>query len=137
MLHAKIVEIYGEISANDHSYYRRLNEVEQEFFPYPKALPGKHSRRVAGVVGGQRGGGNTIISGLEYEVIKDVDTRDSSELFVVKIITRVDDFSSLRQEMDAFGGYYSRFKRGFIFRQDPTALLAGDDSSETGEEKVA
>ena len=70
--------------------------------------------------------GDTIISDLEYDIIQDVDTRDNSEIYVVKIITRVEDFKPLRQEMKSLGGYYSRFKRGFIFKEDPTTTLQGD-----------
>lgn len=116
MIVAKAEEYYGYLNPNDHSYYRRLAEVEQKFFLYPEAEVQPPSTTNLG---------NSIISGLEINIIKDVDTRDQSEIYVVKIITNVKDFKSLRNEMDAFGGYYSRFKRGFIFKEDPTEKLTG------------
>jgi len=124
----KADEQFGKLDPKDHSYYRRLAEVEREFFSYPEAVPGQRGRRghMASVDGSQmKSQGNTIISGLDYDIIKDVDTRDNRDIFVVKAITRVDDFSALRAEMKALGGYYSRFKRGFIFEEDPAALLRG------------
>ena len=114
MLHAKAEEKYGKLNPNDISYYRRLADIEKEFFPYPQAEPNPPMTTNQG---------GTIISGLEMNIIKDVDTRDNSEIYVVTIITRVADFKSLRNEMDVFGGYYSRFKRGFIFKEDPTEKL--------------
>ena len=133
--HAQIVgkaeEHYGRLDPSDIGYRSKLAEIEKMFFDYPQAEP------TQGVVIGQ---GGRMLSGLEYEVIKDVDTRDNSELYVVKIITRVGDFKALRREMDSFGGYYSRFKHGFIFREDPTAALKGgsdDAESDQREEKSA
>jgi hypothetical protein len=116
-LHAKAEEKYGKLNPNDHSYYQRLADIEKEFFPY---------REVETKLNAAANQGGAIISGLEMKIIKDVDTRDNSEIYVVKIITHVDDFKSLRDEMDAFGGYYSRFKRGFIFKEDPTEKLKSE-----------
>ena len=117
MLEEKAVEHYGSLNPNDNSYYRKLADVEKMFFPYQEA----EQKPSASITHDGKG-----LSGLEIKIIKDVDTRDDSELFVVKIITKVDDFKSLRSVMDSFGGYYSRFKKGFIFRDDPTATLMGD-----------
>jgi len=91
-------------------------DIEKEFFPYPEA----EHKSVATV--GQE---STAISGLKIKIVKDVDTRDNSEIYVVKIITKVDDFGALRQEMKSCGSYYSRFKKGFIFTEDPTEMLQG------------
>jgi len=113
-LTARAEEHFGELNPNDHSYYRRLAEIEAMFFPYPEAEPMSRAPITKG---------NGAIAGLEIDVIKDVDTRDKSELFVVKIKTKVDDFNAMRQIMKPLGGYYSRFKSGFIFRENPTAAL--------------
>jgi len=118
---AKADEHYGSLNPDDPGYHGKLADIEKMFFAYPPAEPKQ------AVVPGQ---GGTMLSGLEYEVIKDVDTRDQSELYVVKIITRVKDFKPLRQEMKAIGGYYSRFKHGFIFREDPTIALKGNVAEE-------
>ena len=111
----KATEIYGKLDPNDFGYRSKLEEIEKTYFDYPPAEPKNGTTATQDT---------TMLSGLEHEVIKDVDTRDNSELYVVKFITRVDDFKALRQVMDSLGGYYSRFKHGFIFREDPTEKLA-------------
>ena len=118
---AKADELFGKLDRSEHGYMSKLAEVEKMYFHYPQAEPKQ------GAIIGQ---GGTMLSGLDYEIIKDVDTRDQSELYVVKIITRVADFKALRQEMKSLGGYYSRFKHGFIFREDPTEMLRGDQKEE-------
>ena len=61
----------------------------------------------------------------KYTVNEDVDTRDQSKIWVVKIIETLDKeaFNVLRGKMKELGGYYSRFKKGFLFRADPTEEL--------------
>lgn len=49
---------------------------------------------------------------LSFELFKDKDTRDNSDLLVLKIKEQVKDFQSLRSKLK--GWYYSRFKSGFI-----------------------
>ena len=72
---------------------------------------------------------NTQASTNEYEIIPDVDTRDNSKIFVVKVKNKVEDFSSLRSEMKKVDGYYSKFKHGFIFKYDPTEVLNGSNTA--------
>ena len=117
VLIAKLEEHYGKLDPSDYSYYRRLADIEKEFFSYKEA----EQKQTAATISQ----GNTAISGLEIRIIKDVDTRDNSEIYVVKIITKVENFGALRQEMKSCGGYYSRFKKGFIFTEDPTTMLTG------------
>lgn len=61
----------------------------------------------------------------DVEIKKDVDTRDNSILWVVSLPGKVDrdQFNEIREEMKEKGGYYSRFKKGFIFREDPTSYF--------------
>lgn len=61
----------------------------------------------------------------DFEIKKDVDTRDNSILWVVSLPGKVDrdQFNEIRKEMKEKGGYYSRFKKGFIFREDPTSYF--------------
>ena len=61
----------------------------------------------------------------KYTVNEDVDTRDQSKIWVVKIVETLDKeaFNVLRGKMKELGGYYSRFKKGFLFRDDPTEEL--------------
>lgn len=64
-------------------------------------------------------------SGYGYAVTADTDTRDGSALWVVKVTTTLDRDAYLAENasMKALGGYYSRFKGGFVFRYDPSAAL--------------
>lgn len=64
-------------------------------------------------------------SGYGYCVTADTDTRDGSALWVVKVTTTLDRDAYLAENasMKALGGYYSRFKGGFVFRYDPSAAL--------------
>jgi len=119
-INEKIKEIYGDINENDNYYYRRSLEVEKEYFPYAAVTVSDTTSDA------KTDKAASIISGLEYTVTKDVHTKTNNEIFVVKVITRVDDFKSLNLEMHGYGGYYSKFKSGFIFKEDPTEKLRSD-----------
>lgn len=41
-----------------------------------------------------------------------------------------DDFAGLKEELKAVGGYYSPFKKGFIFRKDVTPFIKHEDLSQ-------
>lgn len=49
---------------------------------------------------------------MKFELIKDVDTRDGSDLLVLKIKENVKNFCDLKRKLK--GWHYSRFKKGFI-----------------------
>ena len=72
-------------------------------------------------------------------ITADVDTRDNSPLWVVKLVNKVDyeEFKRIEKEiMKPIKGYYSRFKGGFIFKYDPTSILKPEQQPEqttTGE----
>lgn len=57
--------------------------------------------------------------------IKDVNTKTNEDLWVVKFKNRIDKetYVSVRSEIKKIGGYYSNFKKGFIFKEDPTESL--------------
>lgn len=68
----------------------------------------------------------TDVSGkYDLSVNEDVDTRDNSKLFVVKLgqSLNIDEFKKLASVIKSLGGYYSKFKKGFIFRNDPTEII--------------
>jgi hypothetical protein len=57
----------------------------------------------------------------EYTITEDVDTRDNSPLWVLKLVNKLDyeEFKRVEKEiMKPIKGYYSRFKSGFIFKYD-------------------
>lgn len=63
-----------------------------------------------------------------YEILKDTDTRDNSEIWVVKVKESLsrEEYKDLKKIMGDIGGYYSRFKHGFIFKENPEELLHGE-----------
>ncbi len=65
-------------------------------------------------------------NGYIYKVTQGEDTRDGSTLWVVRIEDTLDKaaYIAANKRMKALGGYYSKFKHGFIFRFDPTEKLA-------------
>jgi len=114
-LEKKASEVYGDFDVNDYqSYWHKINEVEEKYFPEPEPKPEVSARSTKGSLGAE----------LEYKVVEDVDTRDNSQIYVVRVVTKVEDFSALREQMKGLGGYYSKFKKGFIFKSDPTKDLA-------------
>lgn len=60
-----------------------------------------------------------------YKITKGEDTQDSSELWVVRIAETLDKSAYIEENkrMKERGGYYSKFKKGFIFRFDPAKKL--------------
>lgn len=64
-------------------------------------------------------------SGYTYKITKGEDTRDGSELWLVRIAETLDRTAYLAENkvMNDRGGYYSKFRKAFIFRADPTETL--------------
>lgn len=63
--------------------------------------------------------------GYTFKVTKGEDTRDGSTLWVVRIVETLtkDEYIRINKAMQAIGGYYSKFKHGFIFRFEPSEKL--------------
>ena len=64
-------------------------------------------------------------AGYTYKIAKGEDTRDGSELWVVRIVESLtkDEYIRINKAIQAIGGYYSKFKHGFIFRFEPSEKL--------------
>lgn len=60
-----------------------------------------------------------------YEIKEDVHTKTGEKLWVVKVLKTLnrEDYISEKKHMSELGGYYSKFKHGFIFKNDPSAEL--------------
>ena len=67
----------------------------------------------------------TVKENDRYTVTADTDTRDNSRIYVVKLNVSLskEEFAEERTKMKNCGGYYSRYKHGFIFKDDPTKIL--------------
>lgn len=61
----------------------------------------------------------------KYTVNEDVDTRDQSIIWIVKWLETLDRdaYKILAAKMKELGGYYSRFKKGFLFKENPSEKL--------------
>ena len=64
-------------------------------------------------------------AGYTYKITKGEDTRDGSELWVARIAETLDRdvYIAENKRMKERGGYYSKFKKGFIFWFDPSETL--------------
>lgn len=67
----------------------------------------------------------TVKGNYTYDIVEDIDTRDYSTIWVVKVKEKLsrEEYKQVNNSMGDIGGYYSRFKHGFIFKSDPTELL--------------
>ena len=69
--------------------------------------------------------GDTSAQG-DYTISTETDTRDNSIIYVVRLNNKVDadTFARIRADFKTHGGYYSRFKKGFIFKDEESAQTA-------------
>ena len=65
---------------------------------------------------------------VNHEIIitADTDTRDNSPLWVVKLVNKLDsdEYKKVADQFKKLKGYYSKFKKGFIFKYNPTEYLS-------------
>lgn len=68
------------------------------------------------------------ISNLHFDVKEDTDTRDNSKIYLVKVEEKLsrEDYIKLNQYIKSIGGYYSKFKHAFLFKENPVDLLNTD-----------
>lgn len=61
----------------------------------------------------------------EYEIKQDVHTKTNEVIFVVKLLKTLtrEEYIKVAEKMRELGGYYSKFKHGFIFKENPEKLL--------------
>lgn len=62
------------------------------------------------------------VDNLTFEVSEDTDTRTNEKIYLVKIVEKLshEDYIKVNKYIKSLGGYYSRFKRAFLFRENPT-----------------
>lgn len=68
---------------------------------------------------------STDISNLNFEVSEDTDTRTNEKIYLVKVAEKLsrEDYIKVNKYIKSFGGYYSKFKHAFLFKEYPTKLL--------------
>lgn len=67
----------------------------------------------------------TNVNNYTYEVTEDTDTRDNSKIYLVKVAEKLsrEEYLTVNKYMKSLGGYYSKFKHAFLFKENPTDKL--------------
>lgn len=77
----------------------------------------------------------TNVNNFTYEVTEDVDTRDNSKIYLVKVAEKLsrEEYLKVNNYIKSLGGYYSKFKHAFLFTENPMDKLNVDKSEEQTE----
>lgn len=69
----------------------------------------------------------TSVNSYTYEVSEDTDTRTGEKIYLVKVAEKLsrEEYITVNKYIKSLGGYYSRFKRAFLFRENPVEKLNG------------
>ncbi|MCM1234786.1 MAG: hypothetical protein NC489_32185 [Ruminococcus flavefaciens] len=85
----------------------------------------------------------TDVNTYTYEVSEDTDTRTGEKIYLVKVVEKLsrEEYIAVNKYIKSLGGYYSKFKHAFLFKEDPTEKLdvtttETKDKSIATEEKV-
>lgn len=67
----------------------------------------------------------TDISNYTFEVSEDTDTRTNEKIYLVKVAEKLsrEEYMQVNRYIRSLGGYYSRFKHAFLFKEGPTEKL--------------
>lgn len=67
------------------------------------------------------------VNAYTYEVSEDADTRTGEKIYLVKVAEKLsrEEYITVNKYIKSMGGYYSRFKHSFLFKEDPTEKLNG------------
>lgn len=67
----------------------------------------------------------TNVNGFTYEVTEDTDTRSNEKIYLVKVAEKLsrEEYITVNKYMKSLGGYYSKFKHAFLFKENPTDKL--------------
>lgn len=67
----------------------------------------------------------TNVKGFIYEITEDTDTRDNSKIYLVKVAEKLsrEEYIQVNKYIKSLGGYYSKFKHAFLFKENPTEKL--------------
>lgn len=67
------------------------------------------------------------VNAYTYEVSEDTDTCTNEKIYLVKVAEKLsrEEYLQVNKYIKSLGGYYSRFKHSFLFKEDPTEKLKG------------
>lgn len=76
------------------------------------------------------------IDHLTFVVSEDTDTRTNEKIYLVKVAEKLsrEDYIKVNQYIKSFGGYYSKFKHAFLFKEDPREALNATSTERKSEE---
>ncbi len=77
------------------------------------------------------------VNNYTYELTEDTDTRNNEKIFLVKVVEKLsrEEYDAVNKYIKSLGGYYSRFKHGFLFKENPSNKLNVVVNSGTVEEQ--
>lgn len=67
----------------------------------------------------------TGVNAYTYEVSEDTDTRTGEKIFLVKVAEKLsrEEYITVNKYIKSLGGYYSKFKHAFLFKENPAEKL--------------
>lgn len=65
------------------------------------------------------------VNSYTYEVSEDKDTRTGEKIFLVKVAEKLsrEEYITVNKYIKSLGGYYSKFKHAFLFKENPSEKL--------------
>ena len=77
----------------------------------------------------------TNVNNYTYEVTEDTDTRTNEKIYLVKVTETLsrEEYINVNKYIKSIGGYYSKFKHAFLFKENPTDKLNNVSVQETSE----
>lgn len=77
----------------------------------------------------------TNVNNYTYEVTEDTDTRNGEKIYLVKVAEKLsrEEYIKVNQYIKTLGGYYSKFKHAFLFKENPTEKLNATTTEATQE----
>ena len=121
-------------------FMKRINEgaiawceIKEVKVPYEvekvvkKVVKGNAAKPVKETVGAEP----SDVAKYTYEVTEDVDTRNGNKVYLVKVVEKLsrDEYVKVNQYIKSLGGYYSRFKHAFLFKENPCEKLNAEMKS--------
>lgn len=79
------------------------------------------------------------VDNLTFEVMEDTDTRTNEKIYLVKVAEKLSrkEYIKVNQYIKSLGGYYSKFKHAFLFKENPTEKLNTTSTAESETEPTA
>ena len=67
------------------------------------------------------------VNAYTYKVSEDIDTRTGEKIFLVKVAEKLnyEEYIVVNKYIKSLGGYYSKFKHAFLFKENPAEKLNG------------